>query len=188
MVTSANFDELRRLNFGVRTLQKPLSREVVQQAFASYDPADAEKVAATMRSAASLTKATDQYLTVYDEVIRAGKTVRTTRHQRRPLPVPLVISTGFHLLSRTGIAPSIGQRNSAPNWTVCDRGSCRPTWTRSKGPKNWSWNWPVRCSETAALREQVALRENELTSIKASRAWRAVQAYGRIKHKLWKPR
>jgi hypothetical protein len=32
----------------------------------------------------------------------------------------------------------------------------------------------------------VGIKE-ELAGIKASRAWRAVQAYGRIKHKVWKP-
>ena len=57
LVTSANLDELRRLNFGVRTLQKPLSQQAVQQALVGYDPADASKVAATMRATASLTGA-----------------------------------------------------------------------------------------------------------------------------------
>jgi hypothetical protein len=54
-------------------LQKPLSGEAVQQAFASYDPADAQKVASTIRSTASLTGAVDQYLSVYDEVMRGWR-------------------------------------------------------------------------------------------------------------------
>jgi predicted nucleic acid-binding Zn-ribbon protein len=41
-------------------------------------------------------------------------------------------------------------------------------------------------SEALNLGEQVARLENELSTMKASRAWRAVQAYSRIKHGVWK--
>jgi hypothetical protein len=194
MVTSANLDELRRLNFGVRTLQKPLTREVVQQALASYDPADAGKVAAIMRSTASLTGATDQYLTIYDEVMRAwrGRSDHST-----PKEALARASRYLHWLS-----PIIKDRHVASyraeqlRYELASARSERlkaELDSQQRAERLESELLDARSQaaalrdQAAALREHVALRDEELASIKASRAWRAVQAYGRIKNKLWKP-
>jgi Glycosyltransferase Family 4 len=187
MVTSANLDELRRLNFGVRTLQKPLTREAVQQAFASYDPADAGKIAAVMRSTASLTGATDRYLTVYDEVIRAwrGRSDRST-----PTEALARASRYLHWLS-----PVIKDRHAAIYRAEklgyeLDRarsGRLKAELDSQQRAGQLESELADARSKAAALREEVGLRDEELASIKASRAWRAVQAYGRIKNKLWKP-
>lgn len=45
MVRSAELDRLRRLNFGIRTLQKPLTAETLLAELALYDAADARAVA-----------------------------------------------------------------------------------------------------------------------------------------------
>lgn len=188
MVTTANLEELRRLNFGVRTLQKPLSREAVRQALASYDPDDASKIAATMRSTASAAGATDQYLAVYDEVIRSWRD-----HPDRSTPQDALASASDYL---RWLSPVIKDRNVARR--RAERLNSELASTRSEKleaefraqqrTEKLEAELSSALSEAAALRRHVALREKELISIKVSRAWRAVQAYGRIKHKLSKPR
>lgn len=188
LVTSANLDELRRYNFGVRTLQKPLSRETVRQAFASYDPADAQKVAATLRTTASLTKAAEQYLAVYDEVIRGWKA-----HPDPSTPQDALALASHYL---RWLSPVIKDRNLAHRRAEIlnsELAGARSAMLQAEldaqqRVEKLEADLANARSEAAAARELVAHREKELASIKTSRAWRAVQAYGRVKHSLWKPR
>jgi len=143
IVTSANLDELRRLNFGVRTLQRPLSREVVRQALASYDPVDSGRVAAALRATASLSSAVDQYLTVYDEVMRAWR-----NRPGHSAPKGALAQASRYL---RWLSPVIKDRHDARHRV-----------------ERLSSELASALSEAAALREQLALREEELTSMKAS--------------------
>lgn len=53
MVRLADLDRLRRLNFGVRTLRKPLSEETILAELALYDADDARAVSDRIRQTAS---------------------------------------------------------------------------------------------------------------------------------------
>jgi hypothetical protein len=68
MVDCANFTELRKLNFGAGTLQRPLDPAIAAE-MNKYDPHEAKHVSERARTAASLTGAAVQWLELYNEVI-----------------------------------------------------------------------------------------------------------------------
>jgi hypothetical protein len=76
MVRTDNFDRLRPLNFGIRTLQKPLSVEAILAELALYDPDDARQVSDRIRATASSDVLHESLLALYESVIeehaRAG--------------------------------------------------------------------------------------------------------------------
>lgn len=69
LVNSTNMEDLRRLNFGVRTLREPVSVEALVREISRYDAADAELVSRRIRATASLDLALDRWLDTYQEVI-----------------------------------------------------------------------------------------------------------------------
>ena len=69
MVTAADFDRLRDLNFGMRALQRPVEVAEVERQLARYDPADAAEVSRRIRAEAALDPAIDEILRVYGEAI-----------------------------------------------------------------------------------------------------------------------
>ena len=69
MITTANFNQLRPLNFGMRTLSEPATREALAREIARYDPADAAAVSRRLREAAGHDALVDELLGLYDEVI-----------------------------------------------------------------------------------------------------------------------
>jgi len=72
MVRSADFDRLRRLNFGIRTLQKPLSADAILAELALYDAADARAVVDRIRQTASSDALHESLLAIYEAVIEEG--------------------------------------------------------------------------------------------------------------------
>jgi hypothetical protein len=69
MVRSDAFDRLRRLNFGIRTLQKPLSAETILAELALYDADDARAVSDRIRQTASSGDLHASLFSVYETVI-----------------------------------------------------------------------------------------------------------------------
>lgn len=69
MVSTANVDHLRRLNFGMRSLTSPLTVTAVSEAIALYDPDDAAKVTKLIRGTSTSEIAHQQLLTLYESVI-----------------------------------------------------------------------------------------------------------------------
>ncbi|HEY6843037.1 MAG TPA: glycosyltransferase [Thermoanaerobaculia bacterium] len=69
MVRSAEFDRLRRLNFGARTLQMPLSSDIIQAELARYDAEDARQVSERIRGSASSDALYESLLAAYQTVI-----------------------------------------------------------------------------------------------------------------------
>jgi hypothetical protein len=77
MVTTANVEKLRLLNFGVRTLQNPVEAEVLKQEIGRYNAADAMQVSSWVRQTAGLDDALDRLLALYDDVLG--------EHRRNPV-------------------------------------------------------------------------------------------------------
>ena len=73
MVSTQNFEQLRRLNFGSKTLQHPLAPETIQKEIARYDASDAAAVSRTARNTVGLHLAIYEILDVYEEVLREHK-------------------------------------------------------------------------------------------------------------------
>jgi hypothetical protein len=69
MVTTANFAELRPLNFGMRTLRAQPTVDVVAREVARYDPADAAAVSRQVRAGAGHDDLVDDLIALYEDVL-----------------------------------------------------------------------------------------------------------------------
>ena len=69
MVTTNELNELRRFNFGHRTLSAPIDSNLIGKEIARYDPVDAAQVASRIRLTAGLDLALDELINLYNEVI-----------------------------------------------------------------------------------------------------------------------
>jgi hypothetical protein len=69
MVTMAEFDRLRPLNFGIRTLREPLNPDILEREIERYDSADAAAVSELVRSTAGHESVIDELISLYQEVI-----------------------------------------------------------------------------------------------------------------------
>jgi len=69
MVRSADFDRLRRLNFGIRALQKPLTPQTIRAEIALYDAEDARALSDRIRRTASSDELHAALLSAYESVI-----------------------------------------------------------------------------------------------------------------------
>jgi hypothetical protein len=73
LVTPENFERLRPLNFGLRTLRDPVSEERIVAELANYDPADAASVCRAVRATAGLDDAVETLLQTYRDVIEEAR-------------------------------------------------------------------------------------------------------------------
>lgn len=69
MVRSGDFERLRRLNFGVRSLRKPVSAETVLEEIALYDADDARVVSDRIRKSASSDDLHASLVSAYEAII-----------------------------------------------------------------------------------------------------------------------
>lgn len=69
MVRSAELDRFRRLNFGIRTLQQPLTPEVLVSELGLYDAADARAVSDRIRETAASDLLHESLFALYESVI-----------------------------------------------------------------------------------------------------------------------
>lgn len=69
LVTEAEFERLRRRNFGIRALQSPLDAETIAAQIARYDAADAARVSQLVRASAGLEGMLDELVSLYEEVL-----------------------------------------------------------------------------------------------------------------------
>jgi hypothetical protein len=69
MVTTGNVDELRQLNFGARTLTRPITHETVEQELARYDPRDVRAVSEKIRAVASVDLLAADFISLYEDVL-----------------------------------------------------------------------------------------------------------------------
>jgi hypothetical protein len=111
MVRSVDFDRLRRLNFGIRALHKPLSAETIVEELALYDPEDARAVSDRIRQTASTDDVHAALLSTYEAVIAEHATLTT------PID-PVAESRAAALFLR--------------NLAILDRERSRTVWTLAK--------------------------------------------------------
>lgn len=69
LVLPENFDRLRPLNFGVRTLSQPVTEENLAAEIARYNSASVAPVQARVRAEADLEHTTDKLVKLYEEVV-----------------------------------------------------------------------------------------------------------------------
>ena len=68
MVTTTSLDAMRQLNFGARTLRRPITADATGAEIDRYDPADAAAVSERIRQSADIDLLVDQYIDLYDEL------------------------------------------------------------------------------------------------------------------------
>ncbi len=73
LVTSADFDALRLLNLGARTLRDPVTPDGLLREIRRYDARDAAEVSRRVRETAGMEPALDQLVDLYGEVIAEGE-------------------------------------------------------------------------------------------------------------------
>jgi hypothetical protein len=66
LVTSAELDGLRRLNFGIRTLRNPVTPDLLMAQIERYDPADAAEVSRRLRATVGIEPAVDRMVELYE--------------------------------------------------------------------------------------------------------------------------
>jgi hypothetical protein len=81
LVTTIELENLRRLNFGIRTLKEKLDPEIFLREIARYNAQDATEVSRRIRATASLDASLNELLALYGEVI--------AEHRRAPASDPL---------------------------------------------------------------------------------------------------
>ena len=69
LVSSDNFEQLRRKNFGRRSLEHPVTVDAVADQISKYDPVDAGRVATRVRAAEGLSDAVRSLLLIYEAAI-----------------------------------------------------------------------------------------------------------------------
>jgi glycosyltransferase involved in cell wall biosynthesis len=77
MVRSSEVDRLRRLNFGMRTLDRPISVEAVMEAIRLYDPVDARKISDRIRDIGSCDMLCRSLFEIYESVLVAHAAERS---------------------------------------------------------------------------------------------------------------
>jgi len=71
LVTTAGFDRLRALNFGIRARPDPVTADVLAREITRYDPEDAAQVSRRIRAEGGREATVDEIVAVYREVLAA---------------------------------------------------------------------------------------------------------------------
>jgi hypothetical protein len=69
LVTTRDFEQLRRLNFGIRTLSEKVDADLLVNQISRYDPGDAAEVSRRVRASCDLASVIDNALSLYSRVI-----------------------------------------------------------------------------------------------------------------------
>jgi hypothetical protein len=108
LVGTQNFDRLRSLNFGIRTMRPPVTVENVVEQIGHYDAKEAAKVSQLIRAQADLERTTDQLLDLYEEVIGEFK------EAPQPDPTAELQAAGAYLQSFSALAKRVLNGRRAP--------------------------------------------------------------------------
>jgi hypothetical protein len=141
MVTSRNVAELRRWNFGFRTLQRPLAPELIAGEIERYDAHDASVVRDVIRASAPVEQAVDRYLALYraivDEPLPAGDQI-----DWHPTTTPLQLADQAALRLRFVDVPrSIAPRGQVIADVGVFNGSRQPIVTAAPWPSMLMCRW-----------------------------------------------
>ncbi len=143
LVTAAEMDGLRRLNFGVRCLREPITSEGLLREIDRYDPADAAEATRRIRMTAGREAVLDRLESLYAEVINAHAAGGD------PHPEAEFRAAGAYL--RT-LSPVLKQSMSQPLGEQCAR--LREDLAQSRLASQ------SRADECARLRQELALSES----------------------------
>jgi hypothetical protein len=177
MVDTGNMRRLRRLNFGVRTMQAgPITSDGVLAALRSYNPSDARQVTEWIRSDVDMSAAVDRLLAIYASAMEAPPTAgESDAHS-------LLADASAYL---KGLAPVIKQRGDSEMHAQQADEALRIAESRSLEAAR---ALAVAATGLADTRAQLARANGQLQTIHRSRAWRAITRYRSLRAGLFPPR
>lgn len=129
LVTSAELDRLRPLNFGIRTLRKPVDPDLLAAEIARYNPADAAEVSRRIRATAGIEEAVDRMTGLYEGVLAehrergnppAGEESRASSDYLRWLAPYLEQREGLNL-ELDHLRGEMGSLRSTATWRLRER-------------------------------------------------------------------
>jgi Glycosyltransferase Family 4 len=183
MVTTGNFDSLRMLNFGVRTLSRSLDSDLVVSALQQYDPDDAAEVSRLTRQRCELQPAVDRIVQLYSRVIEEGhrQGPATTIVEENRAAARYLELWGPQYKQGPELAPDRQrwiERSEAAERALGERES------RLREVEDDRRRWMVRCGEAEAdlLEQQRVARTLELDRLSCQDRLRDTGFFGRFIH------
>lgn len=194
MVDSVNLPELRRLNFGVRSMQRlELDEETLLAQIQRYDSEDARRVSDWMRREADMERVVDRWLQIYAEMREAPISGASPEDQLRAGASYLrwlapTVKGRYHADQRAGQATQ--QADDAlrqlQHWRPLAEQTLQQVEQRNHEVARLEEECRQLQAQLAGQRQVLARRDADLAAIVDSRAWRALRPYRALRHWLGK--
>jgi len=208
LVCMDNLQRFRHLNFGIRTMQAgPINEDAVFEQLCRYDPADAAKVSAWIRANASFASVVDSITGTYRRALDQGGAVPRETAARATASYLKSLAARLKTLDAAEL-----QAAAAKNEIATLRSQLKASHARIAGLESTTQELDALADKHKALEqayseleneheilakqhEQVARdhdkvvlnrdeHESELAAIHASRSWRALSFYRRLRTRL----
>ena len=174
LVTTANVERMRRLNFGMRTMQAgAITEDGVLAELRRYDHEDARRVTAWIRAEADMSSAVTAWLSIYASVLARWRA--RSEHDAAAAREEQSAAASTYLRS---LAPMIKNRGET------DYKLHQATLAQSELAERLAAReaeLAAKAQETAGLARGLAAREAQLDAIHASAMWKLAAAFGRLK-------
>jgi len=185
MVDTGNMQRMRRLNFGVRTLQgAAISKDGVLSALGAYNPANARQVTEWIRSEVDLSAAVDRLLTTYDLAMNALPSAEQDLQARTSLADASAYLRGLAPVIKTRSEAEMRALRAEDALRVAE--SCRVQLTGELALATTHVG-EVRAQlersdqQNSALSGELARLQRDLQILHGSPAWRAISRYRRLR-------
>jgi len=166
MVNSQNFDRLRAMNFGIRTLRDQITTDALLAQIKQYDSADASVVSRRVRDTANLDSAIKLILSVYDDAIGEFR-----RQPSRIDPVDELRQASEYLRWISPHIKDIKRQAHGLNKALAEQSS--------------KYSSSLTVEQIRDMAERLESTEAEVTRIKNTLGWRLLNSYGIIKHRYF---
>ncbi len=172
MVTTENFDSLRTLNFGIRTLRNNATADALSREIARFDSSDAEKVSRRIRAEAGREQALDKLISIYHEVLAEYRDNSVHDDRAEMLAAAAYLRMlAPRLKDHDEVVLRLSETVAAQNTAMVAKDE----------------TLAARDAELMAKGADLNAAKTELERITGSLAWRVVNRYGPIKYRFVLP-
>jgi hypothetical protein len=193
MVTTENFDSLRTLNFGIRTLRNNATADALSREIARFDSSDAGKVSKRIRAEAGREQALDKLISIYHEVLAEyqGTRIDDSPSELQAASVYLRMLAPRlkdHDEVALHLSEAVTKQNAAlaaKDATLAARDAALAGKNRALAAKDAAL--AAKDADLAAKDTDLNAANTELARISNSLAWRLVNRYGPIKYRFVLP-
>lgn len=194
LVTRANFDQLRRFNFGIRTLARPITVDHFSAEIVRYDPAEARAVGVLIQQSAGLEQQVTQIIEVYEQALAKWRT-------RQPAYAAEPQATAAYLawLSSRGLESLLNhirhveaayqaqqQQNDAlqeANQVLITEHNAASLVQRQEH-QTMQQMLQTKQEEQQAIQQMLQMRQEEIQAMRQTRGWRLLSRWWQVKRRL----